>query len=388
MNKTKLDSIYWFKVGKVKKYAYRYKYYDESGKRVEKTNQTFYTIEEAERALIELKAHILDGNQGFVKNENLTVAQLNEKYVQANQTNWKPTSERNHNYVMNNYVLNAIGKHKIKKVNNLIIQKELFDPLIKAEFKEGSLSSIYRRLNAIFSFAVKNEILDRKRFTAPNLNKAIESIRRDAISIEIVEKILEVARTKYKITHYTCLSLLFLTGMRAGELRALEWESDIDFENNVIYINKTKDRYGSRSPKTKNSYRKFPMNENIKKILLDYKVWYDQKMNTCGHRNPKGHVFVTYAGEPLGERYLKRIIDLMCEREDIPHFTPHYLRHTFVSIQLSQNVPVTTVAALVGDTPETIYKVYAHSFEKDEIHASNIMDGIITLNKFDEIENE
>ncbi len=98
-----------------------------------------------------------------------------------------------------------------------------------------------------------------------------------------------------------------------------------------------------------------------------------------------GHVIVTYAGDPIGERYLKRIIDLICERENILHFTPHYLRHTFVSIQLSNNVPITTVAALVGDTPETIYKIYAHSFEKDEIQASNIMDEIISLNPFNEI---
>ena len=174
--------------------------------------------------------------------------------------------------------------------------------------------------------------------------------------------------------------------MRVGELRALQWETDIDFENNFIHINKTKDRYGSRTPKTKNSYRKFPMNENIKSILLDYKKWYDETMETYKFRNPDGYVFITYAGEPIGERYLKRIIDLICEREKIPHFTPHYLRHTFVTIQLSNKIPVSTVAALVGDTPETIYKVYAHSFEKDEVHASNLMDDIINLSSFEKSE--
>ncbi|MFJ6210302.1 tyrosine-type recombinase/integrase [Lysinibacillus sp. NPDC092081] len=81
---------------------------------------------------------------------------------------------------------------------------------------------------------------------------------------------------------------------------------------------------------------------------------------------------------------MKRIIDLICEREKITHFTPHYLRHTFVTIQLSNNIPISTVAALVGDTPETIYKVYAHSFAKDEVHASNLMDEIINLSSFEE----
>ena len=205
----------------------------------------------------------------------------------------------------------------------------------------------------------------------------------DRAFINEVTEILEIARTKYKITHYTCLSLLFLTGMRVGELRALQWETDIDFENNLIHINKTKDRFGSRSPKTKNSYRKFPMNESIKTILLDYQKWYEEIMETCKFRNPEGHVIITYAGEPIGERYLKRIIDLICERENTTYFTPHFLRHTFVTIQLSNNIPVSTVAALVGDTPETIYKVYAHSFAKDEVHASNLMDEIINLSSFE-----
>lgn len=128
------------------------------------------------------------------------------------------------------------------------------------------------------------------------------------------------------------------------------------------------------------------MNENIKNILPNYKKWYDKIMENDKFRNPNGCVIVTYAGEPIGERYLKRIIDLICEREKINHFTPHYLRHTFVSIQLSNNIPVSTVASLVGDTPETIYKVYAHSFEKDIVHASHLMDEIVNLSSFGESE--
>ncbi|MEV9639528.1 site-specific integrase [Mammaliicoccus sciuri] len=383
MTKTKKDSIYSYKQGATKKYAYRYKYYDQKGLRREKSKQGFDSIEKAERALIDIKASILDGNTSYVENDKLTVRQLNEIYTEASVTNWKPTTERNHTYIMENYVLVTIGQKKIKNVNNMTIQKELMDPLIKRGFKEGTLISVYRRLNALFTFAIKNEMLDRKRFSAPNLKGASESVKRNALSVHDVTRILEIARTKYKITHYTALSLLFLTGMRAGELRALRWESDIDFENNIIHIRRTKDRFGPRTPKTKNSYRTFPMSENIRSLLLAYKEWYDQTMAPHKYRNPIGYVFVTYAGEPLGERYLKRIIDLICEREKIPHFTPHYLRHTFVTIQLSNNIPISTVAALIGDTPETIYKVYAHSFEKDEIQASNLMDQIVVLNSFE-----
>lgn len=55
-----------------------------------------------------------------------------------------------------------------------------------------------------------------------------------------------------------------------------------------------------------------------------------------------------------------------------------------MTIQLSNKIPVSTVAALVGNTPETIY--YALSFEKDEVHTSNLMDEIINLSSFEDSE--
>ena len=385
MTKTKLDSIYWYKHENKKKFAYRYKYYDKHGIRREKTKQGFDTIEKAERMLIEIKTAILDGNVSLVENDNLTVDHLHHIYVDAMKSNWKPTTARNHEYIMEKYILNSIGNHKNKNVTTLILQKEIFDPLIKQGLTEGTLVAIYRRISAIFNFAIKNEILSKKRFTTPNIKNAVQGVKREAIPVDDIDKILEIIRTKYKISHFTCICILVLTGMRIGELRALKW-TDVDFVNNVLYITETKDRYGTRDPKTKNSIRKFPMNKGIKKVLLEYKVWFDEKMQRFGFRNPEGYVIVNYAGNPVGERFLKRIIDLVCEREKISHFTPHYLRHTFVSIQLSKNVPITTVAALIGDTPETVYKTYAHSFEKDGIAASHIMDGIITLNPFDENE--
>lgn len=72
----------------------------------------------------------------------------------------------------------------------------------------------------------------------------------------------------------------------------------------------------------------------------------------------------------------------MRKRRD-PPLTPHYIRHRFVTRQLSNKVPISTVAAVVGDTPETIYKVYSHSFEQDEVQASNLMDEIVVLDSFE-----
>ena len=52
------------------------------------------------------------------------------------------------------------------------------------------------------------------------------------------------------------------------------------------------------------------------------------------------------------------------------------------------NLLFTLLIALFSPSTEpvilkTIYKTYAHSFEKDEIQASNLMDEIVTLNSFE-----
>lgn len=70
---------------------------------------------------------------------------------------------------MRQYISDSIGHIKIKNVNNIVVQKDLIDPLIMKGFKEGTIMSIFRRMNAIFTFAIKNEILDRKKFSSPNL---------------------------------------------------------------------------------------------------------------------------------------------------------------------------------------------------------------------------
>jgi integrase len=51
--------------------------------------------------------------------------------------------------------------------------------------------------------------------------------------------------------------------------------------------------------------------------------------------------------------------------------TIHTMRHTYITLALAAGVPVATVARDVGDTPETIYRVYVHA-DKDDSASSAI----------------
>ena len=63
------------------------------------------------------------------------------------------------------------------------------------------------------------------------------------LSAEEIEKVLKECESNLhpKYTSRYIILTAFLTGARIGEITALHWE-DIDFENNVISINKSLDQ--------------------------------------------------------------------------------------------------------------------------------------------------
>lgn len=63
---------------------------------------------------------------------------------------------------------------------------------------------------------------------------------------------------------------VYAVGMRKGELAALTWK-DIDFESKTIAITKTRDEYGVRDPKTRNSIRTINMSSELAEHLASFK---------------------------------------------------------------------------------------------------------------------
>ncbi|MED3804694.1 hypothetical protein P4562_22625 [Lysinibacillus xylanilyticus] len=50
-----------------------------------------------------------------------------------------------------------------------------------------------------------------------------------------------------------------------------------------------------------------------------------------------------------------------------------------MSILIAEGVAVTTVAKIIGDTPEMVMKAYAHSLDDEELRATKILSSLIKL---------
>lgn len=382
-NKTRKENIYWYyDSDKKKKYAYRYKYYDHIGKRREKSKQGFETDIAAERALTEIKATILNGGEKIALNENITVEQWIDIYFEHNQSKWKISSIDSYKRVIRLYIKPLFGTYKLSKLTRSLYETEFIEK-VSVDKSARSVALYHRFLMGAINAAVEEEIIPKNKLKKANLPKAIKQNNNEVdgnyLTPKELQKLLKCIKHEFNITRYTIILLLANTGMRRGEACALKW-TDVDFENKKLSINRTRDFLSERTPKSVNSTRRINLEEPLLSQLKKYEKWCKAKKLSYGitHKD-EDYVFISGSCHPLDRNEPSKILDAAAELYNLKRITPHGLRHTFVTILISNNVPVTSIAKIIGDTPQTVLKTYAHSFAEKEKQAMKVLEEIINF---------
>lgn len=370
LEKTKKDCIYWYKDKNGKKlYAYRYKYYDVFKKRREKSKQGFSTELEAERALIELKAEILDGNEKFVENNNMTFSKWFQIWSDAKKTSWSDGTYDLYKRHFKKHIDPKIGKAKLNSLTNMYVERELVKPLIKEEFARNTIACILGIVTAALNSAVNERIIKESPLTNIDISAAPLEKKENFLNQKDLEKLLKYTYEYDPTTYYTSFLTLALSGIRKGELAGLRW-NDIDFKKHAITILRSRSNKKLGPPKSDNGYRSIVVNKVLIEQLKRYKAWCAQvKWSKGTTLKDDDYVFINrYTYEPISDTYLNDALDAIFEeRPDLPKITPHGLRHTYSSILIANKTPVVTVAKLIGDHPTTVNNVYAHSLKEAEV---------------------
>lgn len=382
LNKTKKEHIYWYKEGKLKKFAYRYRFYDSNGKRREKTKKGYETEKDAELALIELKAEILKGNLQQVDNNNLTIQQWVKTWYARNESKWKVSTVAQYKNAIEYHIIPELGQLKIARLTKSRYQE--FLDLLAIKYSVSTVRTIHSVFNSIINAAVEDEIILRNKISKVNLPKfksKQKEINENEILSEIeISKLIKYVNENESVTHQTLVLLLISTGMRKGEALALRWH-DIDLENKVITIMRTRDHLGERSAKTENSIRKIDISSSLLNHLKKYKRWAKEKKLSLGLKlEEMDYVLINpTTAEPISRSLPNYLMERAFEFGVIKRVTPHALRHTYASLLISKGIPVTTVAKLIGDTVEMVLKVYAHSLRKKEEEAIKVIEETINF---------
>jgi integrase len=379
MHKSKKDNdlYYYFNTKSKKMWCYRYRYYDAFGKRKEKSKQGFSSEKDAYRALLEVKANILNGEVKQVENSYLTISEWLDIWFETHKNDWKITSKQQRESAIRLQIKPLLGKYKLTELDKTTYKRVFINELLK-QYKPSSVQIFHKIFKTAINAAVDDEIIPRNRFNKITIE--IDKKDDNFLTAEELKKFLGDAKRLGTITTYSLILLLAYTGLRKGEALGLKWEN-IDFENKTLTVDRTRDYNGVRSPKTKNSYRTILIDETLITHLKSYKTWCKATMLSFGeHLKKDDFVFISYqTGKPISENLIEYTMNLIAKKTGCKRITAHGLRHTHATILIGQRIPVKVIANRLGNTPQMILDIYGHSFKDLEEESVQAFEQALSL---------
>lgn len=356
--------------------------YYSNGKR-KRHFETFYGPKKAAVAReAKLKAELKDGT--FIINNGFTFEEFSEKWMKEYaRPILAPKTIAEYERLLS--IINPkIGHYKLINIKPLILI-ELYNSLRnrpnKKKLSETSILRYYALINAVLNKAVKWDLL------RVNPNEKIDKPKREkkeakCYDFDQTKELLRVISNE-NIRDRTFIALAVDTGARRGELTGLEWE-DIDFDKRIIDINKTTQAGRGigvieKKPKNNTSIRNNVIKPDTIILLKKLKDEQAENKKAFGSKwqNSK-KVFTTVDGRTLHPDRPSQIFRQIIKKYDLEPIPLHGLRHTLVSLMLSNGTSVEVVSKRVGhSTSATTLNIYSHVFESSDREAVDKLDAML-----------
>lgn len=180
-------------------------------------------------------------------------------------------------------------------------------------------------------------------------------------------------------------------GLRRGEIIGLRWSS-IDFKNKTLSITGVvrdkgtgrgaRSLYYVPSPKTKSSFRSFPMPEPAVTYLRQLKSEQDKRRRRKDYNHEwDDFVCVRENGDLIPLEYVTRSFPKLCTRCGLPRLHLHELRHTNISLLLENGAGMKDLQEWAGHSSySTTANIYSHVQAKSKERLAASIEGILTGN--------
>lgn len=363
----------WFNIGK-----------DENGK-TKRKSVTAKTKSECQEKLNKAKEEYLKEQSVLSSHTYLTNSDptLNEWYEI-----WINTFCRNviKDYTVNGYeqrfktnILPALGDMKLSKLSTVNCQQFLVGLFSngrqRGREKHGnglayySVKGIERTLSSCLQKAVDEDLIPKNPISKVKLPSCTKPEMKTLKKEELTAFLEETKRSGCYEFYYLELT----TGMRLGEICALEW-NDLSLEDKTITVNKAvqkiKGEVKINTPKTKSSIRTIKLCDECIRLLSQLKANQVPKSKYIFPSSVTGEIRDTSAVT----RRLHRIQD----RAGVPRIRFHDLRHSFATLSLEQGMDIKTVSHMLGHTDAGFtMNTYMHVTDSMQENVANTMGNLL-----------
>jgi integrase len=384
-----------------------------------------------ERFVFEFEEKVKNGK--YLDGEKITFKEFSEKWMKEyGKDALEMTTYNSYQQYLDQKILPAMGHLKIAKIQPMHLNSfynNLREDGIRRDGKPGGYSQstikkCHAVISSIFSTAVEWQVVESNPCERISPKKKKDKTKREAtkdikhFTLEQAEIFLDVINDDFKTVHKAhdriddtgknyhvseymethnvpmqlrvFFNLAIFSGLRRGELIALEW-SDIDFNNNIISITKSTAYSGKQTitkvPKNESSVRELIIPGSVMDMLKKYRKEQKELQLTLGDQwQGNNYIFIQRNGKQMDlstpyqcfkeviKRYNSAVKD---ESEKLPDIPLHGLRHTSATLLISENIDVNTVSARLGHAQtSTTLNIYSHALKKMDEKASDTLENL------------
>ena len=255
----------------------------------------------------------------------------------------------------------AISRVTIDQLDEDYIQSYIND-LVNDGYAMSTIKKQFHLITEFMDYANVKGLIDRPYHKAVKLPSklAIKKPAREVVSYSESEQesLCKVLWT-FERPAYSAVLLMLETGMRIGEVLALEW-NDIDLRRKCVRINKTFVRLGNhRKSYVQNDAKSFTSNRIIPLSKKALQLLEEMKIRDVFRQ----YVVHDDQGKPLCYEAVRWQIKKACEEAGVPYYGQHVFRHTFATNCYYKGCDVKRLSKLLGHSDVTItYNIYIHLF--------------------------
>ena len=260
------------------------------------------------------------------------------------------------------HIYPAFGDLPIDRINTTTFQ-EFYNKMSREGKSKSTIQQMKIILQQILSLAVEESLIEKSPMESKHLHiPSTKAKKREALPEETLQSIIRDIPRLSNLQDRMLISLLCFTGMRRGEVLALEWQ-DIDIKQGLIHVRKSIGFQHNGGvvgeTKSKAGMRIIPL---LPQLLANL-----QPLGDYG-------CILDNGGEPYSEQMFRRAWQRIGKAIDLHGATPHVFRHSYATMANNAGMEIKSLQSVLGHANiATTMEVYAHSQTKQIQSAGKIL---------------